>query len=58
MYDVVKEESSPFGVRYVIEGAMAAPDGREPGVRTVWFIDRGKDIPRFVTAYPLKGPPP
>jgi hypothetical protein len=58
MYDVVREESSRFGVRYVMEGAMAAPDGRHPWVRTVWFIDKGQDIPRFVTAYPLKGPQP
>jgi hypothetical protein len=57
-YDVVKEEPSPFGVRYVIEGAIAAPDGRAPLVRTVWFIDTGRDAPRFVTAYPLKGTSP
>ena len=55
-YDVVREESSPFGIRYLIEGALTAPDGRQPSVRTVWFIYTGEDIPRFVTAYPLKGP--
>jgi hypothetical protein len=54
-YDVAKEEPSPFGVRYVIEGALATPDGRAPPVRTVWFIDTGQEVPRFVTAYPLKG---
>jgi hypothetical protein len=54
-YDVVKDEASPFGVRYVIEGALPAPDGRAPLVRSVWFIDTGDDVPRFVTAYPLKG---
>jgi hypothetical protein len=53
--DVVKEEASPFGVRYGIESAIEAPDGRHPKVRSVWFIDTGKTIPRFVTAYPLKG---
>jgi hypothetical protein len=54
-HDVVKEEASPFGVRYVVEGALLAPDGRSPNVRAVWFIDTGYDKPRFVTAYPSKG---
>jgi hypothetical protein len=54
-HDVVKEEPSPFGVRYVVEGALPAPDGRSPDVRAVWFLEAGDDKPRFVTAYPLKG---
>ena len=52
-YEVTKVEESPFGKRYVIEGAMAAPDGRFPSVRSVWFIRSGEQSPRFVTAYPL-----
>jgi hypothetical protein len=54
-HDFVKEEPSPFGRRYVVEGTMPAPYGRAPKVRKVWFIDTGQEIPRFVTAYPLKG---
>jgi hypothetical protein len=38
-HDIVKEQATPFGVRYV----------------PVWFIDMGTDVPRLVTAYPLKG---
>ncbi|MEW6299747.1 MAG: DUF6883 domain-containing protein [Thermodesulfobacteriota bacterium] len=34
---------------------MLYPSGRAPHVRVVWFIDAGEAIPRFVTAYPLKG---
>jgi hypothetical protein len=45
-------EDSPFGKRYTIEGAIASPDGRNPVIRTVWFIERGTSAPRFVTAYP------
>ena len=52
-HEVAKVEESPFGKRYVIEGAMAAPDGRSPFVRSVWFIRSGEQTPRFVTAYPL-----
>ncbi len=54
-HEVTKEEDSPFGKRYVIEGIIKCPDGRTPMVRTVWFIDTAADTPRFVTAYTLKG---
>jgi hypothetical protein len=54
-HDVVREEPSPFGMRYVVEGPLLAPDGRSPNVRAVWFIETGHGQPRFVTAYPLRG---
>lgn len=52
-YEVAKIESSPFGSRYVIEGAITSPDGRNPGVRVVWFVETDMEIPRLATAYPL-----
>ena len=51
---VIQTEETPFGTRYVIEGPLLAPNGRELQIRTVWFIDTGSVTPRFVTAYPLK----
>lgn len=54
-HEVAKEEDSPFGTRYVVDGTMVMVDGRNALVRTVWFIDNGTDSPRFVTAYPLRG---
>jgi len=54
-HDVVKQEPSPFGIRFVVEGPMPAPNGRAPNVRTVWFVETGHGTPRFVTAYPLRG---
>jgi hypothetical protein len=54
-HEVVKIEASPFGSRYVIEGRIRTPSGRTPRIRVVWFIEAGEGIPRFVTAYPLKG---
>ena len=53
-HDVTISEDTPFGARYVIEGPLVAPNGRQLQVRTVWFIDEGAKAPRFVTAYPLK----
>jgi len=54
-HDVVEIEDTPFGTSYTVEGTSAAPDGRAPRVRVVWFIQRGETTPRLVTAYPTKG---
>jgi len=53
-HEVARIEPSPFGIRYVVDGIMTAPDGRSPLIRTVWFNRNGEDIPQFVTAYPLR----
>lgn len=53
-HDVSKVETSPFGMRYVVEGTLETPDGRNPQVRSVWFVENGKEITRFVTAYALE----
>jgi hypothetical protein len=55
-HEVAKVETRPpFGVHYVIEGAIHTPDKRNPDVRVVWIIDDGGEIPRLVSAYPLSG---
>lgn len=43
-----------FGVRYAVDGILQTPDGRTPTVRVVWFIERGEEVPRLVTAFPAK----
>lgn len=53
-HEIAKIESSPFGLRYVIEGIISTPDGRMPHVRAVWFMENGEDRARFVTACPLE----
>jgi len=52
-HDLTKIAESRFGARYVIEGTLRTPDGRDPVVRSVWFIARDQKNPRLVTAYPL-----
>jgi hypothetical protein len=37
-----------------LSGVLLAPDRRGIVVRSVWFIETGEQIPRFVTAYPLQ----
>ena len=53
-HDVVEVEESDYGPRYIIDGILQTPDGRNPRVRTVWQIDRGYSHPRFITAHPLR----
>lgn len=54
-HDVTKVMESEHGIKYIIEGEMLTPDGRSPQVRAIWIVDTGKDAPRLVTSYPLKG---
>jgi hypothetical protein len=30
------------------------PNGRSPYIRSVWFIEKGENLPLLVTAYPLR----
>jgi hypothetical protein len=51
-HEVAAVGDSPFGTRYVIDGPIESPNGRDPAVRVVWFIEAGETTPRLVTAYP------
>ena len=51
-YEIVRIIETSYGIKYVIDGSLETPDGRNPCVRTVWQVDKGRDYPRFVTAYP------
>lgn len=52
-YDVVEVLETSFGMKYVIDGQIKTPDGRDPYVKTVWQIDWGSNRPRLISAYPL-----
>lgn len=52
-HDVSREETSPYGTRYVVEGAVNTPDGRTAEIRVIWFLGHNEEEPRLVTAYPL-----
>jgi hypothetical protein len=53
--DVVTVEPTALGDRFVVDGIMETPSGRLPMLRSVWFIESGEFIPRFVTAFPRRG---
>jgi hypothetical protein len=54
-HDVTRIAETIHGIKYIIEGGIQTPIGSAPRVRVVWIVDTGKDAPRLVTAYPLKG---
>ena len=51
--DVVETEETRHGIRYVVDGPLAAPDGTRLNVRSAWYINPGGGAPRFVSAHPL-----
>ena len=53
-HDVTKVRETGFGPRYEVEGALHAPDGRHPRVRTIWQLDHGAVAPRLITVYPVE----
>jgi hypothetical protein len=54
-HEVAKVKNTPVGIRYVVEGRLETPYRGTPSIRSVWFLETGGDVPRFVTAYPLRG---
>ncbi len=52
--EVVKEETTPLGVRLVVEGPLTLRDGVVAQIRSVWFIESGERAARLTTAYPLR----
>ncbi len=53
-YNVVKREQTPYGEKFVVDGWLKSPAGHQARVPTVWIIEKGRHIPRLVTAYPLE----
>jgi hypothetical protein len=49
---VVLRQKTAFGSKYVVDGLLEGPSGRQALVRSVWFVEAGLSIVRFVTAYP------
>ena len=49
---VTKKMESPHGLKYILDGEIETPNGRNPRVRTIWIVDEGLQTPRLVTAYP------
>ena len=51
--EVVETDETRYGVRYVVDGVIIAPNGAALNVRSVWYIHPRGSAPRFVTAHPM-----
>jgi len=51
---VVEVRANAYGVSSIVECRLQTPDGRDPCIRSVWFLETGSTIQRLVTAYPAK----
>jgi hypothetical protein len=50
--DVTRTHENAYGVVYEIEGPIKTPSGRSVRFCSVWQVDTGTDVPRFITMYP------
>jgi len=50
--EVVSEADTPDGKRFAVRCVLAAPAGQPTCVLTIWQLEAGSAVPRFVTAYP------
>ena len=50
--DVTGTSTNAYGMVYEIEGPIKTPSGRAVRFCSVWQIDTGADMPRFITMYP------
>jgi hypothetical protein len=49
-HDPISETA--YGAAYEIEGPIETPSGRIVQFVSIWQIDTGSDVPRFITMYP------
>jgi len=52
---VIDAVRTPYGTKYVVDGELDTPVGKKVNIRTIWIVEQGEEIPRFVTAYPRSG---
>jgi hypothetical protein len=45
---------TPFGTMYEIRGFLKGPNERELKIVTVWMVESGTNISKFITLYPDK----
>ena len=50
---VTEEKQSPYGVKFVVDGPLLAPNGREYPIRTVWMEQSPGILVLLITAHLL-----
>ena len=52
--EIFETKTTPYGIKYVVEGKLISPTGRQFNLLSVWIIIDGEKKPKLVTAYPSK----
>ncbi|MEA5421347.1 hypothetical protein VB712_19150 [Spirulina sp. CCNP1310] len=52
--DVLQIKETDYGIRYEIQGALMTPIDQPLLIKTIWQIDIGTTIPRFITLFPTR----
>lgn len=47
-----RTSQNAYGVGYEIEGPITTPSGRVLRFCSIWQVDTGSEVPRFITMYP------
>lgn len=50
--EVIRTHENAYGVVYEIEGPIKTPSGGTVRFCSVWQVDTGTEVPRFITMYP------
>ena len=50
--DVTRTSENAYGVVYEVEGPIRTPGGKNVRFCSIWQVDSGTDVPRFITMYP------
>jgi hypothetical protein len=50
--EVTRTSENAYGVVYEIDGPISTPSGQSMRFRSIWQVDTGTDLPRFITMYP------
>ena len=51
-FNATRTSQNPYGIGYEIEGLITTPSGRTVRFCSIWQIDTGREVPRFITMYP------
>jgi hypothetical protein len=50
--EATRTSKNAYGVLYEIDGPITTPSGRIVRFCSIWQVDTGTDVPRFITMYP------
>ena len=51
-FNATRTSHNPYGIAFEIEGPITTPSGRTVRFCSIWQIDTGSEVPRFITMYP------